>query len=122
MEEWGATVGLFLVLLWALGTCSPAAEKQQEARRRRRAGHGGYAKDGSRVFFEGERVENASARSFEVLSDGWAKDGSRVFFDGERVENASAYSFQVLGGGREPAQSTAALRRRPHRSPARTRR
>ncbi len=59
----------------------------------------GYAKDPWSVYFAGQKIEGASAMSFEVLSDGYAKDPWNVYFMGQKMEGASATSFETLGQG-----------------------
>ncbi|CAF4269739.1 unnamed protein product, partial [Adineta steineri] len=46
-----------------------------------------------------QKIQGASATSFEVLNDGYAKDPWNVYYMGKKIEGASASSFQSLGQG-----------------------
>lgn len=59
----------------------------------------GYRKLGTKVLYNGRKVEDASTSSFEDLGYGYAKDAFRVYCFGKEVSDASTLSFQVLGGG-----------------------
>lgn len=63
------------------------------------APHTGYYKTTFRVYYDGKRVEDATAASFKELGGGYAKDAFRAYFYGERVKDATGASFQYLGGG-----------------------
>lgn len=45
----------------------------------------GYAKDAWNVYYDGLKVENASAGSFEVLRDGYARDTWNTYCRGCRI-------------------------------------
>ncbi|UJR20269.1 hypothetical protein I4U23_023400 [Adineta vaga] len=51
-------------------------------------------------MFIGSRIQNASAPSFEALSDYYAKDSWNVFYKKEKLRDALASSFQVIDFGR----------------------
>lgn len=51
------------------------------------------------VYFEGEKIEGASASTFTILSDGYAKDAWHVYFEGSKMSNVFSNSFRVLDNG-----------------------
>ena len=53
------------------------------------------------VYFEGRKIEGASASSFSILHDGYAKDTWTVYYNGIKIDGASADSFKVLGTAME---------------------
>ncbi|CAF0820695.1 unnamed protein product [Adineta steineri] len=59
----------------------------------------GYSKDPWTVYFGGQKIQGASATSFEILNDGYAEDPWNVYYMGKKIEGASASSFQSLGQG-----------------------
>ena len=59
----------------------------------------GYGKDSFDVYFCGKKISGASANSFRLLKDGYAKDSFDVYFYGEKVSDASASSFSVDENG-----------------------
>lgn len=61
-------------------------------------GHG-YGKDAFNVFYDGMKIQGASANSFELLGFGYAKDAFSVFCDGVKLNGASGHSFELLGMG-----------------------
>lgn len=59
----------------------------------------GYLISNFDVFYNGKKVEDASAQSFEVLKDGYAKDAFNVYWNGKKIQDASSHSFEVLRDG-----------------------
>lgn len=59
----------------------------------------GYGKDSFDVYFCGKKISGASANSFRLLKDGYAKDAFDVYFYGKKVSDASASSFSVDENG-----------------------
>lgn len=51
------------------------------------------------VYFEGEKIEGASASTFTILPDGYAKDAWHVYFEGSKMSNVLSNSFRVLDNG-----------------------
>lgn len=51
------------------------------------------------VFFQGQRIKDASASSFDILGDGYAKDNWNVYYCGHKINDASSHSFKVLNYG-----------------------
>jgi len=45
---------------------------------------GGYAKDPWNVYFMGQKVEGASAMSFQTLGQGMAKDAFHQYYGGQK--------------------------------------
>lgn len=60
---------------------------------------GGYGKDPWTVFYLGRKVEGASAMNFRRVGGGYARDPWTVFYRGRKVEGASAMNFEYLGRG-----------------------
>lgn len=60
---------------------------------------GGYFKSNFDVFYDGRKIEDASASTFRELEDGYAKDAFNVYYRGRKVDDASANSFKKVGGG-----------------------
>lgn len=59
----------------------------------------GYAKDAWSVYYRGAKIKGASESSFKVLGDGYAKDTWNVYYRGAKIKGASESSFEVLGDG-----------------------
>jgi hypothetical protein len=63
-------------------------------------GSGGYAKDATSVYHEGQRIAAADSASFVLIdtqaNDGYARDSHRVYYGGKPVELGDAESFVVL--------------------------
>ncbi|CAF1120429.1 unnamed protein product [Didymodactylos carnosus] len=59
----------------------------------------GYGKDFFHVYYLGQKISNANADSFGVLSDGYAVDALNVYYKGQEVSGANVYTFQVIGPG-----------------------
>lgn len=59
----------------------------------------GYSKNSFDVFFRGKKIEDASANSFQVLSDGYAKDSFSAYYLGNKIENSTGGSFEALSWG-----------------------
>ena len=57
----------------------------------------GYAKDNSRVYYCGKKLTNNPSR-FKALTDGYAMDSFDVYYFGEEIE-ASTSGFKVLSDG-----------------------
>ena len=72
-----------------------ALEAQEEMRHARDV----YYKTNFDVFYNGRKLNDASAHSFEVLEGGYAKDAFRVWYHGKEVKDASAHSFEYDGRG-----------------------
>ncbi len=60
---------------------------------------GGYFKSTFDVFYDGQKIEGASASSFQVLKNGYAKDSFNVFYRGKKIDGCSASSFAIIDGG-----------------------
>lgn len=58
-----------------------------------------YFVTGNTVFFDGNKIDGASASSFSTLRDGYAKDSWTVYFCGIKIDGASSNSFKALGYG-----------------------
>ena len=63
----------------------------------RGSGRGGYGKDAWSVFFEGVKVDGASASSFEGLGERVRERRLERVLSGKKVKDASASSFGSLG-------------------------
>ena len=61
--------------------------------------HSPYLVSNDRVFFNGRRVDGATASSFAILKDGYAKDKWNVYYCGEKLKGATSNSFEALGYG-----------------------
>lgn len=59
----------------------------------------GYYKTKFDVFFNGRKIEDASASTFKELGEGYAKDSFNVYYLGNKIPDASANTFRILGGG-----------------------
>ena len=46
----------------------------------------GYAKDRWTVYYDGMKVEEASAGSFNCLKDGYAEDNWNTFYKGRKLD------------------------------------
>ena len=57
----------------------------------------GYAKDSNRVYYNGKKLTNNPSR-FKVLADGYAMDSFDVYYFGKEIE-ASTSGFKVLSDG-----------------------
>ncbi len=55
------------------------------------------AKDDRHVYWHGSRID-ADAASFELLDARFARDATRVFFDGDVIDDCDAASFSVFAG------------------------
>jgi len=56
-----------------------------------------YRVEGARVYYGPNAIRGAHAPSFELLEAPWAKDHSRVYFEGRAVSKAQPHSFRTLG-------------------------
>ncbi len=55
----------------------------------------GYAKDKNSVYYFGQKVEGANAKTFEVISDGeYSKDDKNVYASGEIIKGADPETFR----------------------------
>lgn len=55
----------------------------------------GYAKDKNTVYYFGQKVEGANAKTFEVISDGeYSKDDKNVYASGEIIKGADPKTFR----------------------------
>lgn len=59
----------------------------------------GYGKDSFRVYYFGQHIQSASASSFKLLTDGYAKDAFRAYYRGNIIDGASGSSFKILSDG-----------------------
>lgn len=101
------TIQIFCFILWlsfpALEARGPqegsrrCAEEQRESRGRHEKPSWFVA--GTKVFYDGYEVDDASAQGFAVLRDGYAKDSWSVFYRGAKIDGASSMTFKVLGHG-----------------------
>lgn len=64
-----------------------------------RGRHSGYFKSNFDVFYDGRKLEGASAGTFREMGAGYAKDAFRVYYRGRLLGDASSNSFQEIGGG-----------------------
>jgi hypothetical protein len=62
---------------------------------------GGYAEDGSQVFYFTDRIAGAQRASFEVLTGPYAADAHRVYWMGKAVGDADPATFRVLNAAFE---------------------
>lgn len=60
--------------------------------------HGRYAKDTWNVYYQGRKVDGASASSFVDLGAGYGKDTWSVYYQGRKID-ASSSSFVPLDDG-----------------------
>jgi len=58
-------------------------------------GEGGYYKSKWEVFYNGRKIEDASAQSFVELGQGYAKDSFNVYYKGRKIEGAMPSSFVI---------------------------
>lgn len=58
-----------------------------------------YFKDTFNVYYNGEKIPNASASSFKELGRGYAKDAFNVYYHGRKIEHASPSSFEIMEDG-----------------------
>ena len=65
---------------------------------RNRAGEG-YFKSNFDVFYNGHKLEGASASTFREIGAGYAKDAFRVYYRGRLLEDATSSTFREIGGG-----------------------
>lgn len=90
--------GLLLRDLWRLATVTPRMHyfgnkiNFASAESFQVSGYG-YARDSWNVYYNGVKINGASADSFRVLNDGYAKDAWNVYFDGVKINGAMADSF-----------------------------
>lgn len=57
-----------------------------------------YGKDAFSVFWRGKEIEGAVSSSFVCLGHGYAKDAFHVYWRGRKVEGALSSSFKVTDG------------------------
>lgn len=72
---------------------------KKHGRRDRGKKHGAYFKDTFNVYYNGEKLPDASANSFEELGHGYARDAFNVYYRGRKIDGASANSFEVVDDG-----------------------
>ena len=58
-----------------------------------------YWKDDFSIFFNGEKIKDADARSFKLLSGWYATDARHVFYENKILEDAVPEHFTILGDG-----------------------
>jgi hypothetical protein len=59
----------------------------------------GYSTDSFNAYYMGQKINGASAMSFEILDNGYAKDSWSIYFRGRKIDGASAMSFETIGNG-----------------------
>lgn len=59
----------------------------------------GYGKDAFNAYYYGEKIAQSSGSSFELLRDGYSHDAFRAFYQGRVINGSSGNSFTVLGDG-----------------------
>ena len=59
----------------------------------------GYGKDVFNVYYFGEKIKGASGSSFELLVDGYSKDAFNAYYRGQKINGSSGNSFKVLTDG-----------------------
>ncbi len=59
----------------------------------------GYSKDTWSAYYNGKKIDGASASSFNSIGDGYAKDTWNAYYDGRKINGASASSFKSIGNG-----------------------
>lgn len=59
----------------------------------------GYARDNWNVYYLGKPVKEATSNSFIVFDYGYAKDNWNVYYLGKLIKGASAQSFKVMYDG-----------------------
>lgn len=61
--------------------------------------NGYYAKDKNSVYYSGEKVEGANAKTFKIISDGfYSKDDKNVYAGKEIVKGADLQTFKDISG------------------------
>ena len=101
----GQTFLIMILTIVICGTCASAQGRHEghcrhdQFRQEYRHRHSPYFITDDKVFFEGRRIDGATASSFQILHDGYAKDTWTVYYCGEKINGASAESFKVLGYG-----------------------
>lgn len=58
-----------------------------------------YHMDRFNVYFNGEKVQGASASSFKDLGDGYGCDSFSAYYFGKKIHGSTGSSFQVIGYG-----------------------
>lgn len=63
-----------------------------------------YSMNGSSVYYDGIPIQEANAKSFQILGYGYAKDANFVYLDGRVLEFVDPYGFRVIDNShqREP--------------------
>ena len=59
----------------------------------------GYLVTRFEVYYNGEKVKDASVSTFKILGYGYAKDAFNVYWRGRVIEDASSSTFRVLEDG-----------------------
>lgn len=81
-----------------LGDRHAPGYEEAETYGRNRVGDG-YFKSNFDVFYNGRKLEGASAGTFREIGAGYAKDSFRVYYCGQPLEGASPGTFREIGGG-----------------------
>jgi hypothetical protein len=58
-----------------------------------------YHKTNFDVYYNGRKLDGATASSFKDLGRGYAKDAFNVYYFGRKLEDATASSFLIMDGG-----------------------
>ena len=56
-----------------------------------------YVKDKNHVYHQGQKIQEANADTFELLTKTYSKDKNHVFSYNEKIESADVNTFQVMG-------------------------
>jgi DKNYY family len=59
----------------------------------------GYARDSTRLYFEGRHVRVRDIASFELLEDGYQRDRVTGYYERRPIEGSDGRTFQVLSAG-----------------------
>lgn len=59
---------------------------------------GGYSRDSTHIYYDGDTMEVAQPSTFRVLGGGYAKDGFSAYYRGKEVQGAQGASFKWLSG------------------------
>lgn len=60
---------------------------------------GGYARDSTRVFFEGRHVRVRDLATFEILEDGYQRDAVTAYYERTPIAGSDGRTFVVLSQG-----------------------
>lgn len=55
-----------------------------------------YAKDDQQVFFDGRKIEDADAKSFEAVAEFFGHDKNRGYYAGDSIESSRGKTFRLI--------------------------